>query len=74
MGRMRCAVCGGKPKKTKFGYVGADKYEKWMGINGKRLWVRCKGCGFHWQLRNYQINRIEGIYLNDYRSKEFRGE
>ena len=72
----KCMVCGGQGERTEIhGYVRPDKYETWVGISGiKRLWVRCKDCGFHWQLRNYPIERLEKIYERGYRDKEFRGE
>jgi len=70
----RCVICGGNPRKTKFGYTKPDKYEKWVGIeNVKRLWVRCE-CGFYWQLRNYPLSRLEKIYVDGYRDPGFRGE
>jgi hypothetical protein len=68
-------VCGGQPGKTTFGYRTPDKYEKWVGLkNVKRLWVKCKKCGFYWQLRNYPLSNLEKIYKTGYRSKDFRGE
>jgi len=70
-----CVICGGKPIKTKFGYIKPDKYERWVGLeNIKRLWVSCKDCGFHWQLRNYPLSKLEKIYEKGYRDPRFRGE
>ena len=73
--RKRCIICGGKPVKTKFGYRKPDKYEKWIGLKDiKRLWVKCKGCGFHWQLRNYPLSKFDELYRDWYRHPQFRGE
>ena len=70
-----CIICGGKPLKTKFGYREPDKYERWVGLKDiKRLWVSCKDCGFHWQLRNYPLSKLEKIYEKGYRDPRFRGE
>jgi SAM-dependent methyltransferase len=73
--RKKCIICGGKPEKTKFGYCKPDKYEKWVGLEDiKRLWVRCKDCGFYWQMRNYPLSKLETIYAAGYRDPKFRGE
>jgi len=73
--RKRCVICGGKPVKTKFGYRKPDKYEKWIGLKDiKRLWVKCKDCGFHWQLRNYPLSKFDVMYRDWYRHPQFRGE
>jgi len=70
-----CIICGGKPEKTKFGYTKPDKYEKWIGLKDiKRLWVKCEGCGFHWQLRNYPLSKFDELYKDWYRHPQFRGE
>jgi 2-polyprenyl-3-methyl-5-hydroxy-6-metoxy-1,4-benzoquinol methylase len=74
-GSKKCIICGGDAQKTKFGYTKPDKYERWVGLkNIKRLWVRCKDCGFYWQLRNYPLLKLEKIYENGYRDSVFRGE
>jgi SAM-dependent methyltransferase len=71
----KCIICGGSPEKTKFGYRKPDKYEKWVGLeNIKRLWVKCKDCGFYWQLRNYPLSKLDEIYKEGYRNPLFRGE
>ncbi|OFW61317.1 MAG: hypothetical protein A2W01_11220 [Candidatus Solincola sediminis] len=52
-----------------------DKYEQYMGIDDvKRVWLRCKNCKAYYQTRNYPLERLEAIYKNGYRDKEFRGE
>jgi SAM-dependent methyltransferase len=73
--RKKCIICGGKPEKTKFGYCKPDKYEKWVGLEDiKRLWVKCKDCGFYWQMRNYPLSKLETIYAAGYRSRSLQGE
>jgi SAM-dependent methyltransferase len=73
-------ICGGEPEKTKFWYRKPDKYEKYVmpGLekleNIKRMWVKCKKCGFYWQIRNYPLEQLTEIYKFDYRSECFRGE
>ena len=75
MSQKECIICGVKPEKTKFGYNKPDKYEKWIGLKDiKRLWVKCKGCGFHWQLRNYPLSKFDELYRDWYRHPQFRGE
>jgi SAM-dependent methyltransferase len=75
MNQKECLICGGKPEKTKFGYCKPDKYEKWVGLEDiKRLWVRCKDCGFYWQMRNYPLSKLETIYTDGYRDPKFTGE
>jgi len=75
MSQKECIICGGEPEKTKFGYTKPDKYEKWIGLKDiKRLWVKCKECGFHWQLRNYPLSKFDVMYRDWYRHPQFRGE
>jgi SAM-dependent methyltransferase len=70
-----CLICGGKPEKTRFSYTKPDRYERWVGIeNIKRMWVMCEDCGFHWQMRNYPLSKLETIYVDGYRDPKFRGE
>jgi SAM-dependent methyltransferase len=72
---MKCLVCHNKQFHTIFSYDKPDKYEKWVGIeNINRSWVQCVNCGFYMQIRDYDLEILEGIYRNGYRDKKFRGE
>jgi len=72
---MACLICGSKVSEPVFAYIKPDKYEEWQGIwNVLRKWSKCSECDFHFQTRNYDLQELEWIYKEGYRSKTFRGE
>lgn len=73
---IKCQICNNESNLiTLYTYGSADKYEKWMGIEDvNRCWLMCMRCGFHFQIRNYDIKKLEKIYKYGYRQKGFRTE
>jgi len=68
-------MCGNRKFITVFAYKHPDKYEQYVGLKTiHRNWVRCLHCGFHFQIRDYELKDLEMMYKNGYRDKEFRGE
>lgn len=58
-----------------FRYNSPDKYEQLCGIEDvERAWFICRNCGWAVSIRNYNANRLEKVYLESYRKKDFRGE